>query len=214
MKIENSYFCVRQILMVMVILGLLSSCSLLQTQSYDSDDSGSVVSDDYDYKLAPGDILDIFVWRNPEVSAEGIPVRPDGKISAPLVDSLMANGKTTGQLAEDIEAILSEYIKEPLVTVTVKQIRGGFEQQVRVVGEATNPSALPFSKDMTVLDVMIAVGGLTEFADGNKATIVRSFGGENKTINVRLDDLLKSGEVGANKSVYPGDILVIPEALF
>lgn len=213
MKTGYPYICVRQFFLAIFVIGTFSSCSLFQTQDYD-DDTGADYSDDYDYKLAPGDSLDIFVWRNPEVSADGIPVRPDGKISAPLVDSLMASGKTTSQLADDIETILSEYIKEPLVTVTVKQIRGGFDQQIRVVGEANNPRALAFSKDMTVLDVMLAVGGLTEFADGNKATIVRGTGTSEKIIIVRLDDLLRSGDIEANKNVQPGDILVIPEALF
>ena len=173
--------------------------------------SETVSSDAYEYKIGPGDTLDIFVWRNPDVSTKDVPVRPDGRVSAPLVDSLMASGKTPSQLAQDIETILAEYIRDPLVTVTVKTVRGGIDQLVRVIGEVTKPGAIPYSRNMTVLDVMLAVQGLTEFADGNKAKLVRAEGSE---FIVRLDDLLKGGQVGANTDVLPGDILIVPESLF
>ncbi|MEC9341002.1 MAG: polysaccharide biosynthesis/export family protein, partial [Pseudomonadota bacterium] len=125
------------------------------------------------YLLAPGDSLNVFVWRNPEVSVTGVPVRPDGRVSTPLVEDMVAEGKTPTQLARDMEAILATYIKDPLVTVTVTNFVGGYGDQIRVVGEALNPAALPFRSGMTVLDVMIAVGGLTEFADGNDAVLIR-----------------------------------------
>ena len=168
----------------------------------------------YDYQIAPGDVLNIFVWRNPEVSAVGIPVRPDGRISAPLIDSMVASNKTPAELANEIEEILGEYIKDPFVTVTVTNIIGGFQQQIRVIGEVNQPSALPFSENMTLLDVMIAVGGLTEFASGNKANIVRNINGDEQNYSVRLDDLLRGGDISANVDMYPGDIVVVPESLF
>jgi len=168
----------------------------------------------FDYILAPGDKINIFVWRNPEVSTTGIPVRPDGRISSPLVEDLMASGKTPTQLARNIEQILSKYIKDPFVTVTVVDFVGGFQQQIRVVGEAATPQALPYRANMTLLDVMIAVGGLTEFAAGNKAKIVRSDKGRQTQIDVRINDLLKGGDISANVPVHPGDIIVIPESFF
>ena len=213
MKLQNMSVVMSRNYGLMILLMLLSACAFLDGDRFDEDVAVNEVTS-YDYRIGPGDTLDIFVWRNPEVSAVGIPVRPDGRISSPLVDSLMASDKTPSELADEIETILAEYIKEPLVTVTVKQISGGYEQQVRVVGEAANPRALPYRKDMSILDVMIAVGGLTEFADGNKASIVRQVNNEEKNIRVRLDDLLRSGKVEANTKVQPGDIIVIPEAWF
>lgn len=163
-----------------------------------------------EYRIGPGDSLNVFVWRNPDVSVTGIPVRPDGKLTTPLVEDLVAVGKTPTELARDIEDALSKYVRDPLVTVTVTGFVGEYGDQIRVVGEATQPSALPYRNGMTVLDVMIAVGGLTEFADGNKTVLMR--GGEK--IAVRLNDLLREGEVSANLQLQPGDVLVIPEAWF
>ncbi|MFQ5686359.1 MAG: XrtA/PEP-CTERM system exopolysaccharide export protein, partial [Candidatus Scalindua sp.] len=160
--------------------------------------------------------LQIFVWRNPDLSTtkEPIPVRPDGRISSPLVEDMVASGKTPSQLARDIEKVLAQYIKEPLVTVTIMRFVGGFQQQIRVVGEAAEPRALPYRRNMSLLDVMIAVGGLTEFAAGNKASIVRNVNGQQKQIKVRLEDLIKGGDISANIPMFPGDIVVIPESLF
>lgn len=164
---------------------------------------------DYDYIIGPGDSLNVFVWRNPELSS-AVAVRPDGKFTTPLVEDLQASGKTPTQLAREIEAKLGEYIRDPLVTVTVGGFVGEYGEQVRVVGEAAQPQAIPYRKNMTVLDVMIAVGGLTEFAAGNRASIVRTDG----QYRVRLEDLVKDGDIGANVAMQPGDILIIPEAWF
>ena len=168
---------------------------------------------EYDYVVGPGDSLSIFVWRNPELSQTAT-VRPDGKISVPLVEDLVVSGKTPTQLAREIEEVLSTYIREPLVTVIVGGFQSVYDEQIRVVGEATSPTALPYRAKMTVLDVMIAVGGLTEFADGNKAKIIRQVNGEQQVARVRLEDLLADGDITANVSVAPGDIIIIPEAWF
>lgn len=165
------------------------------------------------YKIGPGDVVNIFVWGNPEVSIE-VSIRPDGKVSSPLVEDMVAIGKTPTQLARDIEKVLSTFIKQPTVTVIVKQFGGLYNQQIRVVGEASQPQGLPYREKMSLLDVMIAVDGLTEFAAGNKAKISRMVNGEKQIIKVRLEDLLKSGDISANTEMRPGDILIIPESWF
>lgn len=167
---------------------------------------------DYTYVIGAGDQLNIIVWRNPELSMS-VPVRPDGKVAAPLVDEIVAQGKTSGDLARDIEKQLGKYVRDPVVTVLVTGFVGPYSEQIRVVGEAAKPQFLSYKKNMTVLDVMIAVGGLTDFAAGNSATILRTSEG-NKQYAVRLKDLLKRGDVGANVEVRPGDILIIPQGLF
>jgi polysaccharide export outer membrane protein len=167
---------------------------------------------DYSYVIGAGDTLSIIVWRNPELSLS-VPVRPDGKISAPLVDELVAQGKTSVAVARDIEKRLATFVRDPVVTVIVTTFVGPFSEQIRVVGEATRPQFLPFRQKMTVLDVMIAAGGLTDFADGNGATIVRTAEG-NKQYSVRLKDLLRRGDVSANVEMRPGDILIIPQTFF
>ena len=169
--------------------------------------------EDAPYLIGPGDTLDIVVWRNPELSAT-IPVRPDGKISTPLVEDLWASDKTPTQLARDIEKVLSKYIQNPVVTVIVTNFGGVYRQQIRVIGEATTPQSLPYRENMTLLDVMIAVGGLTDFAAGNKATIVRRSGGGSQEFRVRLTDLIRGGDLSANVMMRPGDILVIPQSMF
>jgi polysaccharide biosynthesis/export protein len=171
-------------------------------------DSGSQV----EYIIGPGDALSINVWRNPELSMS-VPVRPDGRITTPLVEDIPATGQTPTQLARTIEKALAKYIQDPVVTVIVTGFQGPLERQVRVVGQAAKPQALPYSEKMTLLDVMIAVGGITEFADGNKATILR--GAEKpQQFRVRLSDLLKQGDVSANVEMRPGDVLIIPESFF
>ena len=167
---------------------------------------------DYSYVIGSGDTLNIIVWRNPELSLS-VPVRPDGKISAPLVDELVAQGKTSVAVARDIEKRLATFVRDPVVTVIVTTFVGPFSEQIRVVGEATRPQFLPYRQKMTVLDVMIAVGGLTEFADGNGASIVRTAEG-NKQYAVRLKDLVRRGDVSANVEMRPGDILIIPQSFF
>lgn len=166
-----------------------------------------------DYQIGAGDVVNINVWRNPEVSTS-VPVRPDGKITTPLVEDLQAAGKTSTQLARDIEKALEKYIQQPMVTVIVTSFVGPYSQQIRVIGEAARPQALPYRQGMSVMDVMIAVGGITDFASGNKATIIRTVNGERQTVPLRLQDLLRKGDISANVSVLPGDVLVIPEGWF
>ncbi len=166
-----------------------------------------------DYLVGPGDQLNIFVWRNPELSIT-VPVRPDGRISVPLIEDLTAAGKTPTALARDIENVLQQYVQDPIVTVIVTAFVGPFSQQVRVVGEATVPQAIPYSENMSVLDVMIRVGGLTDFAAGNRSVVVRKVKGRQQVFRIRLDDLLKNGDVSANVAMLPGDILIIPESFF
>ncbi|HPF59591.1 MAG TPA: polysaccharide export protein [Candidatus Competibacteraceae bacterium] len=169
--------------------------------------------DQYNYLIGPGDEVQIFVWRNPEVS-QSITVRPDGKISTPLVEDLQASGKTPTQLARDLEKALETYIRQPIVTVIVAGGIGPYNEQIRVVGQATKPQAIAYKRKMTLLDVMIVVGGLTEFADGNKAKVVRIVDGEQKEYLARIDDLLNDGDIDANVDMLPGDILIIPESWF
>ena len=169
-------------------------------------------STDYSYIVGPGDLLNINVWRNPELSSS-VPVRPDGKVATPLVDELVAQGKTPSQIARDVEKALGKFVRDPVVTVVVTTFVGPYSEQIRVVGEATRPQFLPFKQKMTVMDVMIAVGGLTDFADGNSATIVRSSEG-NKRYSLRLHDLLKRGDISANVEMLPGDVLIIPQGWF
>lgn len=166
----------------------------------------------YNYLIGPGDTLSIVVWRNPELSMS-VPVRPDGKITTPLVEDLPAIGKDASTLARDIEKTLSKYIRDPIVTVVVTGFVGPYSEQIRVVGEAAKPQILAYKQKMTLLDVMIAVGGITDFADGNHATILRTAEG-GKQYSVRLKDLLKRGDVSANVEVKPGDVLIIPQGWF
>lgn len=168
---------------------------------------------DAPYLIGPGDTVNIVVWRNPDLSMS-IPVPPDGKISTPLVEDLLASGKTSTQLARDIEKVLGKYIQSPVVTVIVTTFVGPYSQQVRVIGEAAKPQALAYRENMTLLDVMIAVGGITDFADGNKASILRSGGGKTQRFGVRLVDLVRGGDLSADVSMRPGDILVIPQSFF
>ena len=172
----------------------------------------SAATQDYSYVVGPGDNINIIVWRNPELSMS-VPVRPDGKISTPLIDELTAQGKNSVEIARDIEKQLAKYVRDPVVTVIVTSFVGPYDQQIRVVGEASKPQALPYKQHMTVLDVMIAVGGLTDFAAGNQATILRA-GDGGKQYSVRLKDLIKRGDISANVEMKPGDILIIPQSFF
>jgi polysaccharide export outer membrane protein len=165
------------------------------------------------YRIGPLDSLEIFIWRMPELS-RGVTVRPDGRISVPLIDDLVATGKTPTQLARDIEVQLTKYVQDPTVTVIVGGFHGPFDQQVRIVGEATDPQAIPYQANMTVLDVMIAVHGLTKFAAGNRAELIRTINGKQAVIPVRINDLIKDGDIDANVAVQPGDVLIIPQSWF
>ena len=169
-------------------------------------------SPDYKYVIGPGDTLNIFVWRNPDLSMV-VTVRPDGKITAPLAEDLSTAGKDATSLARDIEKVLSKVIRDPVVTVVVTNFVGAYSEQIRVVGEATRPQVLSYKQKMTLLDVMIAVGGITDFADGNGARLLRA-GDGNKEYRVRIKDLIKRGDVSANVEMRPGDILIIPQSWF
>ena len=165
------------------------------------------------YKIGPGDSVEIFVWRYPEVSTT-VPVRPDGYISAPLLEDVPAAGKTPTELARDLEEALSVFLRDPLVTVIVQGFVGVFPEQIRVLGEATAPRALQYRDGMTLLDLLIAVGGITEFAAGNRAVLVRFENGVKNQYTVRLRDLIEDADLSANVDMRPGDILLIPESWF
>ncbi|MBN9460787.1 MAG: polysaccharide export protein [Burkholderiales bacterium] len=167
---------------------------------------------EYRYIIGPGDSLNIVVWRNPELSST-VPVRPDGRITTPLVEDMVAQGKNPSELAREIETALKKYLQDPVVTVVVQSFGGGNSEQVRVLGQAVKPATLPYRQNMTLLDVMIAVGGLTDFAAGNRAVLIRG-SEQNKGYNVRLADLIKRGDVTANIQVLPGDVIIIPESWF
>ena len=168
---------------------------------------------EFNYIIGPGDGMEIFVWGNPELTM-GVTVRPDGKITTRLVEEIPASGKTPIELARDIEVAYSEYVKNPVVTVIVSGFVGIPPQQVRVIGEAMSPLNIPFRKHMTLLDLMIAVGGLTPYANGNKAVLIRNYDGKQKTFNILIDNLIKDGDISANMSMLPGDIVIIPESWF
>lgn len=165
------------------------------------------------YLIGPLDALEVFVWRAPELSTK-VSVRPDGRISTPLVEDMVAAGKTPTQLATDLEAQLAEYVKSPQVSVIVSNFQSTFDQQVRVIGEAQKPIALPYQDGMTVLDVMVAVGGLTQYAAGNRSVLIRGAGEERQSYRLRLDDLMRKGKITANVPVLPGDVILIPESIF
>lgn len=164
------------------------------------------------YVIGPGDTLQVFVWRNPELSTT-VPVRPDGKISTPLVEDMVAIGKTPTALARDIEKVLAEYVRSPQVNIIVTQPVSAFSQ-VRVIGQVTNPQALAYRQGMTVLDAILAVGGLAPFAAGNRAKVVRNENGKPREIKVRVDDLVNRGQMKHNLELQPGDVLVVPESFF
>jgi polysaccharide biosynthesis/export protein len=166
-----------------------------------------------EYIIAPGATLNVFVWQHPDLSVS-VPVRPDGKITTPLIEDMMAAGKTPTELARDMEEVLSKYIRQPTVNVIMQGATPSFQQQVRVVGQAANPQALPYSDGMMLLDVMIQVGGLGPFAAGNRAKLVRRTAEGPVEINVRLTDLLNAGDMRQNVVIQPGDVIIIPEARF
>jgi polysaccharide biosynthesis/export protein len=168
-----------------------------------------------DYIIGSGDQLSIFVYRNPDLSEPGVAVRPDGRISTPLIEDIVAAGKTPTQLAREIEQRLTKFIQEPNVTVIVRGFIGPSDRQVRVIGEATDPIAIPYRDHMTLLDVMIATKGLTKYASGNRAIIVRTDpSGAQQSIKVRLSDLIKDGDISQNIEMSPGDTLIIPQSWF
>ena len=174
----------------------------------------SAMGEDADsrYIIGPGDVLQVFVWRNPELTTT-VPVRPDGKISTPLVEDMVAVGKTPSQLARDVEKVLSEYVRSPQVNIIVTQPASTFSQ-VKVIGQVAKPQSLPFHEGMTVLDAVLAVGGLNPFASGNRAKVIRQENGKPHEIRIKLDDLVNKGEMATNIQLRPGDVLVVPQSLF
>ena len=167
---------------------------------------------DNDYIIGPGDTLQVFVWRNPELSVS-VPVRPDGKISTPLVEDMVAVGKTPPQLARDMEKVLGEYVRSPKVNIIITTAASAFSL-VKVVGQVVRPQALPYREGMTVLDAVLEVGGLGQFASGNRARLVRMVNGQQTTIHVKLDNLLNGGDQRENIPLKPGDVLVVPQSIF
>lgn len=206
----QSLLAVRWVLMGSVVV-LLGACAGFSGSKYPSAPASAATSD-YNYVVGAGDTLNIIVWRNPELSLS-VPVRPDGKLSTPLVDELLVQGKTSVEVARDVEKALAKFVRDPVVTVIVTGFVGPYSEQIRVVGEAAKPQFLPYKQKMTLLDVMIAVGGLTDFANGNGASIFRASEGD-KRYNVRIRDLIKRGDISANVEMKPGDVLIIPQGWF
>lgn len=164
------------------------------------------------YKIGPLDTLNVIVWRNPELSST-VTVRPDGFVSTPLVEDLQAAGKDAAALSREMEKALSKFVRDPVVSIVVSGFQGIYSEQIRIVGEAAKPQSVPFRQDMTILDVMIQAGGMTDFADGNGAILIRGAEG-GKQYSVRLRDLLKRGDISANVAVVPGDIVIVPQSWF
>ena len=206
-SVRGAWSAVIRVLALVFAAGLLAGCASSFPPA-----PVAAADADYNYIIGPGDSVQIVVWRNPELSTS-VPVRPDGKITAPLVEDLPAMGKDPSTLARDIEKHLSKFIRDPVVTVIVGGFVGPYSEQIRVIGEAANPQALPYKQKMTLLDVMIVVGGLTDFADGNGASILRTAEG-NKQYSVRIRDLVKRGDASANVEMRPGDVLIIPQSWF
>mgnify|MGYP000380256621 FL=1 len=199
---------------VAFVLGLmltLSACGVTPHPPLTADQINPL--QDFDYIIGPGDEIEIFVWGNEELTTT-VEVRPDGKITTRLVEDIVASGKTPTVLARDIEKAYSEYVRSAVVSVIVEDFISIPSQQIRVVGEAAKPLNIPFSKHMTLLDLMIEVGGLTDYADGNRAILIRYFNGKQESYTLRLDDMLEDGDISANLALYPGDIVIIPESWF
>ena len=212
------------VLLLLMTVGVVSCASRQDLPPSTVYSAHTTSPETYNYLIGPGDQLQIFVWRNPEVS-QAVTVRPDGKITTPLVEDLQASGKTPNQLARDVEKALETYVRQPIVTVMIANGIGPYSEQIRVIGQVglgaqtgqdgqvTKPQAIAYRQKMTLLDVMIAVGGLTQFADGNKTRLLRVVEGQQKAYQVRLGDLL-NGDISANVDMLPGDILIVPEAWF
>jgi polysaccharide export outer membrane protein len=194
---------------------VLSGCASQSTLLPSATPRASLTTDvnDYQYLIGPGDQLTIFVWRNPEISGS-FTVRPDGRVSTSLVEDVEVSGRTPSMLARQLEEELSTYINNPRVTVSLTRFNGPFSEQVRVIGEATNPSNISYTQHMTLLDVMVQVGGLTEFANGNNAKLVRVVNNQQRTFDLDIEDLIKDGVISKNVDILPGDVIIIPEAWF
>ena len=202
-----------KVIVVLLLAQIISACSTNQLPTATLHPSNTNDINSYKYLIGAGDVLNIFVWRNPEVSGSFV-VRPDGMITTSLVEDIEVSGKTPTELARSIEDILGTYLRDPIVTVTVNSFVGPFSEQIRVIGEAAQPRAINYTQHMTLLDVMIQVGGLTEFANGNGAVLVRIENGKQQQYDIMIDGLLKDGDISANIDMLPGDIIIIPEAWF
>lgn len=201
-------------LLLVVSATLLSACGGAPVTQPAGAPATAPAANAAEYRIGSGDQLNVFVFNQPDLSVT-VPVRPDGLISTPLIENMQAAGKTPSELARDMEKTLAEYIRSPTVNIIVTNFVGTYGDQIRVVGQAANPQALAYRSGMTVLDVMIAVGGLGEFAAGNRARLVRKGpNGETQEMRVRLDDLLNDGDIKANMVVQPGDVIIIPESRF
>jgi polysaccharide biosynthesis/export protein len=208
----NAKLVLAQIFAIGAIL-VLQGCSSNQLAPATVHNSMTTAVNDYKYLIGPDDTVNIFVWRNPELSGSFI-VRPDGQITTSLVEDIPVAGKTPTQLAREMETILSKFIRDPVVTVSVNGFVGPYSEQVRVIGAASKPQAYPYRQYMTLLDLMIVSGGLTEFASGNSAKLVRTQNGKQISYEINLDDLIRDGDISANVDMLPGDIVIIPEAWF
>ena len=191
----------------------LSGCAFWLDKAPVGPKAPEVYSSAPEYIIGPGDTLQVFVWRNAELSVT-VPVRPDGRFSMPLLQDMQAAGKAPSQVAADIERDLQKYVREPVVTVIVQTVQGVGQGNVSVVGEAVTPRSVPYRAGLTLLDVMIEVGGLTQFANGNDARLVRMMGGRTKEFRIRVADLMKDGDTSANVELAPGDVVRIPERWF
>ena len=208
---------------LLFVVALISGCGYPQLTQEDD----AIISSDYTYIIGPGDSVSIFVWGNPDISTTAH-VRPDGKITIPLAEDLLASGKTPSQLARVMEKALSKYVRDPQVVIMVSGGQGVYSQQVRVIGQLSGGSggsglgvaahysakAFPYKKDMTLLDLIIQLGGLGQFADGNSASIIRNIDGESQHFGIRIDDLVDNADLSANVKILPGDILIIPHSFF
>jgi len=202
-----------KVIVVLLLAQVIAACTTnsLPTATLHSSNTSDINT--YKYLIGAGDVLNIFVWNSPEVSGSFI-VRPDGMITTSLVEDIAVSGKTPTELARSIEKILGTYLRDPIVTVTVNSFVGPFSEQIRVIGEAAEPQAINYTQHMTLLDVMILVGGLTEFADGNSAVLIRIENGKQMQYDIMIDELLKDGDISVNVDMLPGDIIIIPEAWF
>lgn len=206
----------KAVLAAIALLSLLSGCAGIDRGNLPlatAHPSLTTNIENYRYLIGPGDSLRIFVWRNPEVSGT-FTVRPDGMITTSLVEDIPVTGRTPTQLARELEESLGKYIRDPIVTVTVGGFVGPYSEQVRVIGEATSPRAVNYKQHMTLLDLMVIVGGITDFADGDNATLIRVVDGVQQQYKVQLDTLIRDGDISANVDILPGDIIIIPEAWF
>ena len=204
-----------------ILIALASGCGYPPL----SQEEDAIIPSDYTYIIGPGDSVNIFVWGNPDISTTAT-VRPDGKITIPLAEDLLASGKTPSQLARVMEKALAKYVRDPQVVIMVGGFQGVYSQQVRIIGQLSggggagggsahySAKAFPYKKDMTLLDLVIQIGGLGQFADGNRASIIRNIDGEPQHFGVKIDDLVDDADLTANVKILPGDIVIIPEAFF